>query len=191
MLTGIMPAPIDDPEIAPFSKFQHLIADIHVAMLTTRDAEGSLHSRPMGTRKIETDGALWFFTADDSGKVEEIYHDQRVNVSYVNPDRQIFVSVAGQAVVTHDRGKIRELWTPVLKSWFPDGADDPHLALLRIDIQGIDYWEGPGKMITLLKFAKSALTDTPSKVGRRGRIVPTGPDRISRIAGAKRAKPAR
>jgi len=187
-----MPAPIDDPKIAPFSKFQQLTADIHVAMLTTRDTDGMLHSRPMGTRKVENDGALWFFTADDSGKVQEIYHDQKVNVSYAHPSGRVFVSVSGQAKISRDRSRIRELWTPALEAWFPEGIDDPHLALLRVDIQRIDYWEGDGRMITLLKFAKSPPENPTAKLARRGsRVVSTGPDRISRIAGAKRAKPGR
>jgi general stress protein 26 len=167
-----MTTQIDDPQIAPFSKFRDLTADIHVTMLTTRRADGLLHSRPMGTRAIEADGALWFFTADDSGKVQEIYHDQMVNVSYVKPGDQVYVSVAGKASLSRDRAKIRELWTPALKTWFSEGVEDPNLALLRVDILAIDYWEGPGKIVTLLKFAKSAITGTPSKVGDHGSIVP-------------------
>jgi general stress protein 26 len=167
-----MSTQIDDPQIAPFSKFRDLTADIHVTMLTTRRADGLLHSRPMGTRAIESDGALWFFTADDSGKVNEIYHDQMVNVSYIKPGDQVYVSVAGKASLSRDRAKIRELWTPVLKTWFSEGVDDPNLALLRVDIVAIDYWEGPGKIVSLLKFAKSAVTGTPSKVGEYGTIVP-------------------
>lgn len=166
-----MSTQIDDPQIAPFSKFQELTADIHVAMLTTRRADGLLHSRPMGTRKIEADGALWFFTADDSGKVQEIYHDQMVNVSYASPGSQKYVSVAGKATLSHDRARIREMWTPALKAWFPDGPNDPDLALIRVDIQAIDYWEGNGKLVSLLKFAKSAVTSTPSKLGEHGKIV--------------------
>ena len=167
-----MTTQIDDPQIAPFSKFRDLTADIHVAMLTTRRADGLLHSRPMGTRAIEADGALWFFTADDSGKVQEIYHDQMVNVSYTKPGDQVYVSVAGKASLSRDHAKIRELWTPSLKAWFSDGVDDPNLALLRVDIQAIDYWEGPGKIVSLLRFAKSAVTGQPSQVGEHGKIVP-------------------
>lgn len=163
---------IDDPQIAPFSKFRDLTAGIPVAMLTTRRGDGLLHSRPMGTREIEADGALWFFTADDSAKVQEIYHDQMVNVSYLNPSAQIYVSVAGKASLSRDRAKIRELWTPALKAWFAAGVEDPNLALLRVEIQAIDYWEGPGKIVSLLKFAKSAVTGQPSNVGEHGKIVP-------------------
>jgi general stress protein 26 len=167
-----MATQLDVSHIAPFSKFRDLTAGIHVAMLTTRGTDGLLHSRPMGTREIESDGVLWFFTADDSGKVQEIYHDQMVNVSYLNSRDQVYVSVAGKASLSRDRAKMRELWTPALKAWFTDGVEDPNLALLRVEIKGIDYWEGPGKLVTLLKFAKSAVTSTPSKVGEHGKIVP-------------------
>jgi general stress protein 26 len=162
---------VDDPQIAPFSKFRDLTADIHVAMLTTRGTDGRLHSRPMGTRRIEEDGILWFFTADDSGKVREIYHDQMVNVSYANPGDQVFVSVSGKASLSHDRARIRELWTPALKAWFTGGVDDPSLALISVEIEAIDYWEGCGKIVSLLKFAKSAATGKPSKLGEHGKIV--------------------
>src|SRR6187551_160290 len=139
-----MATPTDFPRIAPFAKFRELTAGSHVAMLTTHGADGLLHSRPMGARAIEPDGALWFFTADDSGKVQEIYHDQMVNVSYLKPGGQVYVSVAGKASLSHERERMRALWTPALKAWFPEGVDSPHLALLRVDIQAIDYWEGPG-----------------------------------------------
>ena len=168
----LMTTHIDDPQIAPFSKFRELTADTHVAMLTTRRTDGLLHSRPMGTRAIESDGLLWFFTADDSGKVQEIYHDQMVNVSYSNSGGQIYVSVAGKASLSRDRVKMQELWTPALKAWFTEGVDDPNLALIRVEILAIDYWEGPGKIVSLLKFAKSAVTGAPSKLGEHGAIVP-------------------
>ena len=163
---------IDPAQVAPFSKFRELTEGIHVAMLTTRRVDGLLHSRPMGTREIDADGILWFFTSDDSGKVHEIYHDQMVNVSYLKSSDQVYVSVAGKASLSRDRAKIRELWTPALKAWFTEGVDDPNLALIRVEIQAIDYWEGPGKLVTLLKFAKSAVTGKPSDLGDHGSIVP-------------------
>lgn len=162
------------PHQETFAKFRELTANIPVAMLTTRRADGLLHSRPMGTREVESEGVLWFFTADDSAKVEEIYYDQTVNVSYADPAAQIYLSVAGKATISRDRERMRALWTPLLKTWFPQGVDDPKLALLRIDIQAIDYWEGDGKLVSLFKMAKSALTSTPSKLGQHGRIAPAG-----------------
>ena len=42
--------------------------------------------------------------------------------------------------------------------------------VLAVKIQAIDYWEGNGKIVSLLKFAKSAITSTPSKLGEHGTI---------------------
>ena len=54
------------------AKLGELIKDIRVAMLTTVDNEGRLHSRPMATQQTEFDGTLWFFTDSDSVKVHEL-----------------------------------------------------------------------------------------------------------------------
>jgi general stress protein 26 len=54
-----------------------------------------------------------------------------MNSADADPDRQRYVSVAGRAWLLRDRAKIDELWSPLYKAWFPDGKDDPELALLR------------------------------------------------------------
>ena len=69
-------------------KLGELIKGIRVAMLTTVDSEGCLHSRPMATQDAEFDGTLWFFTEADSLKIHELERDRHVNLSYANPGRQ-------------------------------------------------------------------------------------------------------
>jgi general stress protein 26 len=48
-----------------------LIEDIRIAMLSTINADGSLHSRPMAPTQVAFDGDLWFFTGADAPKEEE------------------------------------------------------------------------------------------------------------------------
>lgn len=140
-------------------KFTNLIGDIRFAMLTTTGPDGALRSRPMATLKSDFDGDLWFFTDDDSPKVEEITEEHHVCVSYADSSSQKYVSVSGLASVVHDRERARELWTPAAKAWFPRGVDDPHLGLLRVRVQTIEYWDSPSsKMVQLFGFAKAVLT---------------------------------
>src|SRR5690348_4767714 len=63
-------------------KLRDLTSGIHVAMLTTVDEDGTLHSRPMGTQEVDQDGCLWFFTEAAAEKVGDVQHDQQVNVAY-------------------------------------------------------------------------------------------------------------
>lgn len=158
-------------------KFSELISDIRFAMLTTVGPDGSLRSRPMATQKTEFDGDLWFFTDDDSPKVDEIAQEHHVGVSFADPGSQKYVSVSGLASIVHDKERIRELWTPAVKAWFPRGVDDPHLGLLRVRVQAIEYWDSPSsKMVQLYGFAKAVFTGKRlENVGEHKKIAVTPP----------------
>ena len=141
------------------AKLGELIKDIRVAMLTTVDNEGRLHSRPMATQQSEFDGILWFFTDSDSEKVHELEHDRHVNLSYAKPDDQRYVSVSGTASTVRDQAKMKELWSPLHKAWCPKGPDDPNIALLRVDVDRAEYWDAPSNAaVRLFGFAKAVLT---------------------------------
>jgi general stress protein 26 len=128
-----------------------LIKDIDIAMLTTVAESGCLHSRPMATQQIDAERAeLWFFSSIDSPKVAEIYHEREVGLSYASPDAHRYVSVSGRAFVVRDLVKANELWTTAAKTWFPQGVNDPHLALLRIEVDSAQYWDSPTSKVVHL-----------------------------------------
>jgi general stress protein 26 len=148
---------MDDQENV--AKLAKLIKGVRVAMLTTVEADGCLRSRPMHTQESDFDGTLWFFTWVDSAKVHEIEHDQHVNLSYADPSDQVYVSVSGRARLVRDRTKIKELWNPIHKAWFPQGVDDPNIGLLRVDVEKAEYWDSPSsKVVQLIGFTKAMLT---------------------------------
>ena len=155
-----------DPETT--RKLSALIKDIGTAMLTTVAPDGGLRSRPMATqgRGLEN-GEVWFFTADNSGKVSEIESEHEVNLAYAEPKDQRYVSMSGRARLIRDPDRARRLWSPELKAWFPGGPEDPHLSLLRVRVHSAEYWDAPsGKMASLLAFAKSKLGgENPAEVG--------------------------
>src|SRR5690348_11894947 len=79
---------------ASIKKLAELIEHIDIAMFTTIDDNGTLRSRPMSTQQIEFDGDLWFFAGASSATAHEVRRDQRVNISYAQPDQQRYVSVS-------------------------------------------------------------------------------------------------
>ena len=141
------------------AKLGALIKDIRVAMLTTVEEDGSLRSRPMATQTTPFDGTLWFFTEKSAPKVHEVEEEAHVNVSYAKPEDQLYVSVSGTARVVEDRAQIEALWHPMLKAWFPEGKDDPNVALLRVEVQKAEYWDSPSsKVVQLFGLAKALAT---------------------------------
>lgn len=128
---------------ADLEKLADLIEESRIAMLTTAEPDGTLRSRPLATLQLDAQGALWFFTSASSPKVDEIERHRRVNLSYLNPRDEDYVSISGIAETVRNRAKMRELWTPWVKPWFPRGLDDPDLVLLKVTIEQAEYWDAP------------------------------------------------
>ena len=151
-------------------KFKKLTESIDFCMLTTISG-GQLRSRPMSTQEMDENGELWFFTSDQTHKVDEIEADSRVNVAYSKPDDNTYVSVSGRGSISKDRQKIEELWNPVLKAWFPKGLDDPNLALLKVSVEEAEYWDSPNSTIVQLAgFLKALVTGQEAKGGEHGKV---------------------
>ena len=112
-------------------KLAAMIRGIKIAMLTTLSTDGTLRSRPMATQDVEFEGTLWFFTSAGSAKMSEIRQYPQVSVSYASADDHRYVSLSGRASLIQDAEKMKELWSPVYRAWFPQGLDDPELALAR------------------------------------------------------------
>ncbi|MBC5991745.1 pyridoxamine 5'-phosphate oxidase family protein [Pontibacter cellulosilyticus] len=154
------------------NKLIDMIKDVDIAMMTTIDDDGSLRSRPMRTQEVKEDGVLWFFTGYQSGKSHEINdNDAHVNLSYSNPDDELYVSVSGRATLTKDKQKIDELWNPALKAWFPNGKDDPNVGLIKVTIDKAEYWDAPNStLVHLYGMAKAAITGDKARPGDNEKI---------------------
>ena len=151
-------------------KLKELIDGIDFAMLTTI-SDGRFHSRPMSTQEFESDGSLWFFTSDQTYKVENIKKDNRVNVAYSKPETNSYVSVSGTAESVKDRAKIEELWSPLLKAWFPRGLEDPTLTLLKISIEQAEYWDSSNSaLVQIAGFIKAIATGKQIEGGDHGKV---------------------
>jgi general stress protein 26 len=152
-------------------KLGELIKDIRVGMLTTIDDDGSLRSRPMGLVDEKFDGGLWFFTRADAPKVEEIFQERQVNVSFAAPERQHYVSVSGTATIIRNRAMLEERWSPFFRAWFPQGLDDPNLALLHVRVHHGEYWDAPSSaMVHIFGLVKATLTGTPPSPGEHEKL---------------------
>ena len=159
--------PSDDLE-----KLRELIKEIDFCMLTTIDERGDLHSRPMSSNgDIDVNGNLWFFTGAFSHKVSEIKDTPRVNVSFADPQNQHYVSVTGKARLVRDRAKIDELWRPEFQMWFPEGKDEPNMALLRVKAEKAEYWDSPSSTISFaLNFVSALVTGEEPDEGEHKKI---------------------
>jgi general stress protein 26 len=148
-----------------------LIKDIDFAMMTTVDDDGTLRSRPMSTQKAPFTGELWFFTDAHAPKVDEIEREHQVSLAYAEPKDQRYVSVSGTAQLVRDVAKKRELWEPAHKIYFPNGPEDPNVALLKVTVSKAEYWEsGSNPVSRAFDFAKALVTGDHEQLGENQKL---------------------
>lgn len=141
-----------------------LVTKAKVAMLTTTTSNGKHVSRPMALQEAEFDGDLWFFAYEDSAKAVQIGAAPEVGVSFSDSKDHTWTSIAGRAHVVHDRRKAEQLYTPVLKAWFPDGLETPGLVLIKVEADTAEYWEAPSSTTAfVLGNLRAAVTGNPAK----------------------------
>ncbi len=93
----------DAKDAGGVAKIRNLIKGMEFAMLTTVCPDGSLHSRPMATQKMDFDGRLWFFTRFSSHKVHEVNGNYHVSVEYAAPGDRTWVALSGVANVSRSK----------------------------------------------------------------------------------------
>lgn len=114
--------------------------------------------RPMAVQKVDEQGNLWFLSANDSHKNRDISHDSQVQLLFQGSSYSDFLSVYGKATISTDKSLIKELWTPIAKTWFTEGVDDPRITVIKVSAEAGYYWDNKhGNAIALLKIAAGAI----------------------------------
>ena len=147
-------------------KVWELIRDVKIALLVTSADEG-LRGRPMAAMNKDFDGELWFASRRDAPKLDEIKDDSHVLLAYSEPKDQNYVSVSGTARVLQDTAKVKELWSEPMRVWFPEGPEDPGMALICVSVKSAEYWDAPSSAwVYATGYIKARVTgEAPRDVG--------------------------
>lgn len=155
-------------------KFYELVEDIEIAMMTTRRPDGHLRSRAMANQKRAAGADLWFVTSEGSDKLSDLDHDPHLNLAYYRDSSKEWISVSGIAASSRDRIKIRELYAPDWKMWFPEEgdsrhgtADDPRMVLIGVQMHAAEFLEvDKPKPVVLYELVKGWITRTEPDLGK-------------------------
>jgi len=147
-------------------KVRALLPKFRSAMLVTSAADGGLHARPLALagNPDAFDGILWFFVDDRSLKARESAGGAPASLVFQNDHDNAYLHLRGAADVVRDLPTMRELYSPVLRTWFPEGLDDPHLVLIKVAADSGTFWEIPGgRLRAAAALATSVVTGTPTR----------------------------
>ncbi|RYG66260.1 general stress protein [bacterium] len=126
----------------------------------TDSSSGESHGvRPMSVQQVDDEGNLWFLSANDSHKNHEIERDPAVKLYFQGSAHSDFLVLEGEATITTDKERIKELWEPILKTWFTGGIDDPRITAIKVKPTGGYYWDTKhGNLVSGVKILVGAVT---------------------------------
>lgn len=150
-------------------KLKGIISKTRVGLLGTHHTNATINFRPMSHVDIDDAGRIWFFTSTNSLKAGELKHNSSIVLTYSNESDNSYLSINGTASLDKNREKMKELFNPYIKAWFPQGLNDPTLSLLIVQPDEVEYWfANENKMITSIKMLWAAMTKSSPPVGIHG-----------------------
>jgi general stress protein 26 len=145
---------------AAIERLKSLAKEAETCLFCTNIKTGQMFStRPMSVQQVDDDGNLWFLSDKESNKNEELKEDDHVQLLFSKSNHAGFLSISGRAKISYDKTKIKELWEPLIKTWFQEGVDDPRISVIRVEPEEGYYWDTKhGKMIAFLKMITSVVS---------------------------------
>lgn len=122
-------------------KIKQLVDKASNCFFCTTVLADSIGARPMAVQEVDDDGNLWFLSADDSHKNEELMRNPTVRLYFQGSKNSDFLVIDGTATISHDKERIDELWKPIMKTWFTEGKNDPRISVIKVEpVEGY-YWD--------------------------------------------------
>lgn len=154
-------------------KMQEMLGDGNILMFASNLGNHPFEVSPMSTQKVEDNGVVWFFSAKNSDRNKYVQQDSRVQLIYSDNSKSDYMSVYGNAEIVNDQAKVEELWTPLVKTWFQEGPEDPNLTLMKFTPTEGYFWDTKhGKMVAFAKMLASIVTGKTMDDSVEGKLQP-------------------
>jgi general stress protein 26 len=126
----------------------------NICLFGTDLAHAPLTVRPMAVQSVDDAGNFWFLSSRTSHTNQHIEQDPRVQLLFANPGAAEYLTLQGTATISDDPALRKHHWTPIAKTWFNEGVDDPDLTVIRVEPHDGYYWDTKhGKIVSGLKIA--------------------------------------
>ena len=156
------------------SKIKDLIGKTPTCFFCTAMSSGSsLGTRPMSVLEVDEEGNLWFLSASDSHKNQEVSVNPQVNLYFQGSAYSDFLYLKGRATVMDDKNKIIHLWKFILKNWFTEGVNDPRITVIRVTPAEGYYWDNKhGNAVAGIKILLGSVLGRTMDDSMEGKVLP-------------------
>jgi len=141
---------------------------IKICMFVTWDGERQ-RARPLAATLERDRHAIYFLTDVHGEKDDQIERFPTVTLAFADKGANKYVSITGQAKVSNDRARIKELWSDFDKAWW-DSADDPSIRVITVTPEDAELWDSPNRVIAGAKMLAAAVTGAKPSLGDNAKV---------------------
>jgi len=159
---------------AAIKRIRAMIEQSPAGFFCTTPVNPTIHGvRPMTVQEVDAQGTLWFLSANDSEHDRDIAANSLVRLYFQGSKHSDFLHLDGRASISADRERIKQLWKPVMKTWFPQGVDDPRISVISVVPVSGYYWDTKhGDLIAGVKMLIGAAVGVTLDDSIEGEIAP-------------------
>ncbi len=144
-----------------------IIKKVRVAMLVTqKDTE--FEGRPLQAFPEPETGRILFMT-DSQHVIDEVNANRNVLLTFADLGGNDFAAIDGEAKITNDSAKIKELWTPWAQAFW-DSPEDPSIRIIEVTPHRARYWDAPNRVATMIAMLAGAVTGKTPELGKSGDV---------------------
>ena len=133
--------------------------------MATFNEDGEIHTRPMAIkiRQDLVEPYVYFYIRNSSQVGQEIRLKDYIHLGYMDETTHLYVTFKGKGAIKQDEQLKQQLWTPMMKTWFPEGLDDPQLGLVEVKLEEAQIWDSVSARVITLGQLHSSPTSSAGK----------------------------
>lgn len=148
----------------PLQQLWDVMEDVHAGMLGVE--ESGQHMQPMAPFIEKETNTVWFYTRDDSQLVQAARTGERAHFCIIGNDHDYHACLAGTIDEVDSPEHVDKYWSPMVAAWFEGGKDDPHLTMLRLQLDDVAIWASSNSTLRFgWEMAKANLTGKEPDLG--------------------------
>jgi len=117
-----------------------IVRNCTFCFVSSNDASGQINSRVVEILEIGQDLAIRFMTDSRTRKALEIREGKAISLSFLSMTDRGYVTIGTIPTVSAETALKQRIWKESLRTWFPNGPDDPHVITVTCEPTWVELW---------------------------------------------------
>lgn len=117
-----------------------IVSNCTLCFVSSNDASGQINSRVVEILEIGNDLTIRFMTDSRTRKALEIREGKTISLSFLSMTDRGYVTIGTAPKVSAEIALKQRIWKESLRTWFPNGSDDPHVIAVTCEPTWVELW---------------------------------------------------